>query len=298
MNYTLGLLFAFGYTVTFAATSVGMRSLSRRLEPFLVVAIRAIVGLMVMVPLALIVGRDQFHLLTPERLLYLCGSVALGGVLGSACNVYALKIMGVGRAFPITNANPLFTVLFAYLLLGERIEPIMIPGTLLVIAGVYLISRPRRHSVATIGEPPLTLQQILLGTSMALAAALFWGLNAVILAPGLKGINPIVANSVRVPTVAVLSSAIAALRGEWDAVRGLNRRQVLIFLFIGTVGYAGTSTLYVASVQHIGPSLSAVIGTTAPLFALPLSMALLGERPTRATLLGTLLTIAGILLVI
>jgi drug/metabolite transporter (DMT)-like permease len=296
MDHIVGLSYAFAYTITFAATNIGMRSLSHRLEPFLVVGVRGIVGVFVMVPLAFLVGRDQFHLLTPTRLLYLCGSVILGGVIGSTCNVYALKILGVGRAFPITNANPLFTILFSFLFLRERIEPILIPGALLVLVGVYLISRPRGGAEPT--EEELTPHQIAVGVAMALGAALFWGLNGVILAPGLEGINPIVANSVRVPTVALLSSGIAAFRGEWGATRSLNRRQVLIILFIGTIGYAGTSTFYVAAVQSIGPSLAAVIGATAPLFALPMSILLLGERPTPAMLVGTLLTLAGIILVL
>ena len=296
MTHIIGLSYAFGNAITFAATNIGMRSLSRRLEPFWVVGVRGIVGTFVMVPLALLVGRDQFHLMTPMRLLYLCGSVILGGVLGTTCNVYALRILGVGRAFPITNANPLFAILFSFLLLDESIRPILIPGALLVIAGVYLISRPRHDIKET--EEKLSPRQIAVGVAMAVGAALFWGLNAVIVAPGLEGINPIVANSVRVPTVGVLSSGIAALRGEWDAARDLSRRQVLIILFIGTIGYAGTSTFYVAAVQSIGPSLAAIIGTTAPLFALPMSILLLGERPTRAMLAGTLLTLAGIILVL
>ncbi len=296
MTHIIGLSYAFGNAITFAATNIGMRSLSRRLEPFWVVGVRGIVGTFVMVPLALLVGRDQFHLMTPMRLLYLCGSVILGGVLGTTCNVYALRILGVGRAFPITNANPLFAILFSFLLLDESIRPILIPGALLVIAGVYLISRPRHDIKET--EEKLSPRQIAVGVAMAVGAALFWGLNAVIVAPGLEGINPIVANSVRVPTVGVLSSGIAALRGEWDAARDLSRRQVLIILFIGTIGYAGTSTFYVAAVQSIGPSLAAIIGTTAPLFALPMSILLLGERPTRSMLVGTLLTVAGIILVL
>jgi drug/metabolite transporter (DMT)-like permease len=296
MDHIIGLSYAFGNAITFAATNIGMRSLSRRLEPFWVVGVRGIVGTFVMVPLSLLVGRDQFHLMTPMRLLYLCGSVILGGVLGTTCNVYALRILGVGRALPITNANPLFAIFLSFLFLGERIRPILIPGALLIIAGVYLISRPRHDVKET--EEKLSPRQVVVGVAMAVGAALLWGLNAVIVAPGLEGINPIVANSVRVPTVGLLSSGIAALRGEWDAARDLSRRQVLIILFIGTIGYAGTSTFYVAAVQSIGPSLAATISTTAPLFALPMSILLLGERPTRSMLVGTLLTIAGIILVL
>lgn len=294
MHYTLGLIFAFGYTLTWAATSLVLRSLSKRHDPFLVIGIRGVVGTLVIVPVALLTGWEEFSLLTPTRLAYLIGSVIIGGVLGSTCSVYSLKLLGVGRSFPIANANPLFTYLFSFLLLGERIPRIMLPGTLLVMAGVYLIARTNNDKSS---EQPSS-HDLFLGVVAALGAAMCWGLNGVILAPGLEGISSVVANSVRVPTVGLLATGIAGLRGQWGSLHHPDRRTVMLFLLVGTLGYALVSTLYVSAVKYAGPSLSAIIGTTAPMFALPLSMLFLHERPTRATLAGTVLTIAGIILVL
>ncbi|MCA1670303.1 MAG: DMT family transporter [Thermomicrobia bacterium] len=47
-----------------------------------------------------------------------------------------------------------------------------------------------------------------------------------------------------------------------------------------------------------GAGRTAVLGATAPLFALPLSMLVLGERPGLRAVMGTLLTVVGIALVV
>ena len=44
--------------------------------------------------------------------------------------------------------------------------------------------------------------------------------------------------------------------------------------------------------------MTAIFTNSAPIFAVPLSAIFLGERPTSRTLIGTLLIVAGILLVV
>jgi drug/metabolite transporter (DMT)-like permease len=297
MTSPLGLIYAFAYTAIFAASNIMLRSLARTLSPSLVIGLRAVIGVLFVVPIALLTAPQDYALLTPERLLYLCGSVAIGGVIGSTANVYSLRTVGVARSFPISNASPLFTMLFGVWLLGEPIAARMVPGALLVLAGAYLIVRPSRQPVQG-AEPPLSRRDAVLGFGAAVLAAVAWGLTAVVLSLGIQGINPIVANSVRVPVVATLSMVTAWARGDLPQMRTITRSRAALLLLAGTVGYGLLSTLYVTAVQVLGPSLTQIIGTTAPLFGLAMGMSFMNERPTRMTALGTLLTIAGIVLVL
>ena len=66
----------------------------------------------------------------------------------------------------------------------------------------------------------------------------------------------------------------------------------------GLLGWVFAGTLWVRSTQLIGPGRTAIIGSSAPLFSLPLSVIFLGERPGRRAVVGTLLTVAGIALVV
>ncbi|MFH1086332.1 MAG: DMT family transporter [Chloroflexota bacterium] len=292
----IGLIYAFTYTVFWAAANVVMRRLTRQLSPTLIVGLRAVIGTLVLVPTALLVRPQDYALMTPTRVAFLSGSVVIGGVFGSIANVYSLKLLGVARSTPVSNSTPLFAILFSYLLLAQAPGPCLIPGSLLVLVGVYFVSRP--GGAAAEQGRALSRRDLVVGLLFAVSAAALWGLNGVVLSMGLTGINPIVANSVRTPVVAVMSMAMSAVGREWPQMRRIGRNELWLLLLLGTVGYAVLSTLYVSAVQAIGPSLTQVIGNTAPLFALPLGMAFLGERPTRRTALGAALTVAGILLVV
>jgi drug/metabolite transporter (DMT)-like permease len=293
MPNTLGLVYAFGYSILWGATNIVLRRLTERLSPTLVIGLRASVGVVVILPLGLLVAPQDVALLTPQRVAYLAGSVLIGGVFGSIFNVYALKLIGVIRSQPLSNASPLFAILFSYLLLGEPIRWRMLPGTLLVLAGVYLVSVPGK-GLTTDGARSIQGRDLAAGLGFALAAATLWGINGVVLSLGLQGINTVVANSVRVPVVAVVSLAMSGLRGECRQLRKIDRPMLGLILLAGTFGYALLSTLYVSAVQVLGPSLTQIIGITSPLFALPLGILVLKERPTRLAGLGTLLTVAGI----
>ena len=69
-------------------------------------------------------------------------------------------------------------------------------------------------------------------------------------------------------------------------------------LAAGLLGWGVAASLYSLAIKLAGPAKTSIVGATAPLFAIPLTMVFLHERPSRNTLLGTVLTIAGVICVI
>ncbi len=298
-SVTLGTLLAIAQAIVWSTATIFLRRLSTRLDPFMVNGLRATVGLMIIIPLVFISGgQADYALVTPLRLLYLAGSITIGGVFGDALYIMSLKKLGVSRAFPITNSYPLFTVIFSYVLLGEPVGVLMIAGMALVMLGVYLVARPRGQVQTGDTAAPLPPGQLLRGALMAVTAAVTWGFSSTLLALGLRGINSIVANSVRVPFVIAISLLIGAARGGFRGLGKLDRTVLVSLLGAGILGWGIGGSLYVTSVQLAGASRASIVGATAPLFAVPLSWAMLKERPSRYTLLGTVISVAGIVLVV
>ena len=293
-----GTAFAFAQATLWAGTSIVLRSLSTQLDAFLVNGLRAVFGLMVLVPLIVLTGGlADLHLLTLSRLAWLAGAVLMGGVLGDALYVYSLKSLGVGRAFPISNSFPLYTMVLSALFLGTRITWSMVLGGGLVLFGVYLVARPRGRALHS--ETPLDTSRLAKGVAMAFAAAILWSGTSVAMAIGLRGgINAPLATGVRVPVMVLACGLAAAKRGTLVQLRDVKPRTWLLLAFSGFIGWGLAATLYSAAIQRLGPSQTAIIGATSPLFAVPMSLIFLHERPTRYTLLGTLLSVAGIALVI
>jgi drug/metabolite transporter (DMT)-like permease len=294
----VGILFAFAQALCWAATTVLLRSLSTRLDAFLVNGLRALLGLGIIIPLVLLTGGlGDYRLVTTTRFVLLAASVIIGGVVGDAFYVNSLKLIGVSRAFPITNTMPLLTVLLSALLLGAPLRPLNLLGALLVIGGVYLIARPRPNlHVGAIDD--IERSRLVRGALYASATALAWSLATIILARGVEGINAIVATSVRVPVVSLFCLVVAGRRGSLRQLTGLERRIWGQLVLTGILGWGLGGSLYALAIQHAGPGRTAIISATAPLFGMLLGVLFLGERPTRYTWAGTVLTIVGIALVV
>ena len=112
-----------------------------------------------------------------------------------------------------------------------------------------------------------------------------------------EGIHVVVVNSVRQPMGALMLLVPALLGGRWRELRGLDARSWVAIGFAGLVGTGLGTLLFVLAIQMIGAGRTAVLTSTTPILALPFSMLLLRERPTRWTVAGTFVTTAGIALV-
>jgi drug/metabolite transporter (DMT)-like permease len=54
--------------------------------------------------------------------------------------------------------------------------------------------------------------------------------------------------------------------------------------------------LYTFGIKYGGVAIGSVLSTTSPLFTIPLEVLILGIRPSRRTIVGALITVAGIAL--
>jgi DME family drug/metabolite transporter len=295
----LGIAIALVQAVCWAGPTNVLRALSMRMNPFLINGLRGLVGWLFVFPVALLTVAGDVSLLTPLRLVYILVSVLLAGVLGDYLNLCSLRILGVGRAFPITSSQPVFTVLLSALLLGDTLDAKTLGGTALVLFGVYLVARPRRDVIAIDNTPPLAPRQLLIGVLMALGTALATAGGTIVLALALSdGISPVMVNAVRLPVAVLVSLTMAGRQGQLPSVRRLDRQTLGLVLVAGVLGWAIGGTLYATAVQMIGPGKTALISSTSPIFAVPITLIFLKERPTRYTLIGTLITVVGIMLVV
>jgi drug/metabolite transporter (DMT)-like permease len=76
-------------------------------------------------------------------------AVAYQGLLGAIAHIWwyrAVQVVGPSQAAIFTNLQPIVGIVLAPLLLGERIGPWHVAGTLFVLAGVALTTRPPTSS--------------------------------------------------------------------------------------------------------------------------------------------------------
>lgn len=239
-------------------------------------------------------GLDAVAAIPPSAWLWLGVSVLGLLVIGDTLYFRSMDLAGVSWAMPVASINPLWAVLLAALFLDEPLTWTLLLGTLLVIGGVVLLSRPVGQSSGGRAIEPAARRT---GLLLALAVSVLWAAGQVALKPATEGIHSVVANAVRQPLGLVLLLGLTLLRGQGRALRTLDRRSWLVIVVASLVGTGLGTLFFVMAIQMAGAGRTAVLTSTAPLMAIPFSLMWLQERPSRWTLAGTVLTTVGIGLV-
>ena len=228
-----------------------------------------------------------------ESLLVLIASVTIGLVIGDMAYLTAQERIGVSYAFPIANVFPISTYIIAIFLLGETIVISRFVGVIIAVAGVSLISREQ----AIKNEANDQTKFDGLGIGLAFVAAICWSMGSVLLQIGITDVDPIDANFARM----IFGGAIFVpifLTAMKSGMSIPSRRATKIVMAAGFLGMTMGTLLYTYTVKLIGASIAALLGSTSPLFAIPISVMLLKESFNRKSLLGVSLTVFGVALVV
>lgn len=267
-------------------------------------------------------GFQALAAIPPATWLWLVVSVLGLLVIGDTLYFRSMDLAGVSWAMPVASINPLWAVILAAVFVDEPLTWSLVLGALLVIGGVILVSRsagpaelvvpanaaapvasagqadPAAPAVATNPGSVVSSSARRTGLLLAFAVSVLWSVGQVALKPATAGMHSVVANSVRQPLAMVMLLGLTLARGQWRELTRLDRRSWGIIAVASLVGTGFGTLFFVMAIQLTGAGRTAVLTSTAPLLALPFSMLWLRERPTRWTVVGTLLTTAGIGLVV
>lgn len=142
---------------------------------------------------------------------------------------------------------------------------------------------------------------ILIGIGLSLFAALTWASGTTLIKFGLDntevGIIPI--NSARILLLVPFSFVSFLLTNKGERKSKFSWKGVLLIALSAILGNVISNLLYLFSIKQIGgTSTPAAISSSGPLIATPLSIIFLKEKIDWKVIVGTLLTIGGILIIL
>jgi len=287
----LGILMGLLCALSWAVGSVSIRDLARKLDPFTLNAPRTLSGGALTIALMFVMGRAPLvFAVTPEKLFYLVISVVVSSVIGDSLYVASIARIGVSRTIPIANAYPALTMVLGLLFLDEQISWPVVIGLVLVLAGVFLVS-PRP---ATNGAIEATGTR---GLLFAMLTTVFWAVGMILVAPGIEGVDSLVASAIRIPALSLVLWIIVFIRRSWHQYKSLTRREWVTLFVGGAVGWGLGNIFFVLAVSMLGPTRAAILASTPPLFALPLSVFWLKEKLNWFVVSGTVLAVIGIAII-
>jgi drug/metabolite transporter (DMT)-like permease len=221
-------------------------------------------------------------------------SVVLGAVIGDTIYLISQERIGVSYAFPISMSFPVLTYTLTIVFLGDSLIISRFLGIIIAVVGIAILSQEQESEQDQEGSRKV---RDILGIGLAVMSSVLYAVGTVVLQVGVADVDPITANFIR---VAVGSVAFVPVMGFVFA-QGMPlppRRATKYVAIAALFGMAIGSLLYVTAVKFAGAAITAVLSSTAPLFAVPISVLLLKERMTRPAAIGTIATIIGVVLVI
>ena len=320
----MALLSALLWAITSVLLAVG----AKRLDVVPLNLVRCTVSTIFFVSLLPFFGGIQALAdLTPSNWLWLIVSVLALLVVGDTLYFRSMDLAGVSWTMPVSSINPLWSVFLAAIFVGEPLTWSLLGGAVLVVLGTVVVSRSAGQAGAVVPSSPahaagipgaLAAQTAATkdaekrrkggrarepgdrrkGLLLALLVSVMWAVGAVAIKPATAGVHSVVANSVRQPLAMLMLLGLTLFRGQWGELREVDAKSWWIIIGASLIGTGLGSLVFVMAVQLAGAGRAAVLMATSPLLAIPFSMMWLQERPTRWTLVGTILTAAGIAMVV
>ncbi|MEL6815493.1 MAG: DMT family transporter [Cyanobacteria bacterium J06598_3] len=269
-------------------------------SPIAIVSSRMVVAALVLNGVLLSQGQrwPKFSMLWLEC----AGLGLLGNLLPFGLIVWAQQYISASLASILVSAVPIFTVLLAVFIVGERLTLLRLLGVLLGFGGVAVLIGPsvlRGFSLQGAGELAV------LGAAMSYALTGFWGrrfkaipvqqlstmtvtLGALMMAALLLGLSRL--PNVELATLLLTEPAglTGELTGDWPWL------PVLAMVSLGIFPTALSYLIYYRLLAEVGVVKTSLVSFLVPLSALVLSVTFLDERLDAIALSGMVLILSGL----
>ncbi len=276
-----GLVYV-GIAVLFFSTSpVLIRWAAATLTPYEITAGRMIVAAAAVLGLALF----QRHTLPPRRDWPKFAFFGLVTALHFGFYIASLAYTSIAHSLAIIYTAPVFVAIFSLIFLKETLSARQWVGIGVAVLGVAVLA----------GFEPHFTRRMLIGDLLALGSAITFGIYSVA-GRSQRDRYPLFAYAGTVYAVAALwliPPAAASFSPDgytWAAVGSI--------VFLGLFPLGLGHTLYNAALRRVSATYVNLIATQEVTGGIILGILLLGEYPTINSVIGALVTLAGIVLVV
>lgn len=289
-----GSLFALSGSALYAFSVVAYRSQSQEIRPLWIASVKMWVALGLMSLLVILpLGISPFAV-PYESTVFLIASVLLGAVVGDTLYLVSQERIGVSYAFPIAMSFPILTYFLTIAFLGESLILSRLVGVIIAVSGIIVLSREQENNEE---EKDQSHRFDWIGVSLAIITAVLYAVGTTVLQIGVTDVEPVAATFIRAVVGSVAFMPLVGVAVS-QGMPSPSKKALKIVAIAGFFGMAVGSILYVSAVKYAGAAITSVLASTAPLWAVPVSILYLKESFTKVAGFGVLATIFGVVLVI
>ena len=256
----------------------------------------SLAGLILAGALFLLEGRIWPANLSRSDFLWLAASGLFGLTLGDSAYFHALTRIGPRRALLIWALAPGVSALLAWPLLGEPLHRTMLLGMALTLGGVVWVVLERAPSDEDTGERQGLSKREWVGIACAFGAVLGQASANVLVKLGGEEAGSLALSVVRLCVASVgLGLGLGVIGRLARSMEPLKTARSTRLVVIATVtGTCGGLWLSAYGLLHAEVGVAATLNSTSPIFVLPLSLLLQGERISLRAVCGAFVAVGGI----
>lgn len=234
----------------------------------------------------------------PEHWLWLGISGLIGFALGDACLFQAFVLVGPRLSMLVMAFAPALSVLLAWALLGEALTAQDLLIIAAIIGGIVWVVAERPAAPADkAAAAPGHARQHLIGLLWALGGSCEQAFGVIFSKMGLAGDFPALSGTViRLLSAFIAIWALAVLRGSLPASFRTLRAHPRALRAISLASLLGPVIgvwLTLVAVQRAPVGIASTLSSLAPIFLLPISYVLLGEKFSKRAIAGTIFVIGA-----
>lgn len=283
-NAPVGILAGLAATSIWGGMYVVSKAVMEVIPPFSLITLRLALGILTLAVVALL-RRDWKVTARQFWQIFGVGAVGYGVSLGFQFVGTALSTAANGAL--VTSATPAFVLLFAALILKEKITPRRLLALSVATAGVIIVINPKADQLSS---------SLFLGNLCLVAAALTWALYSVLVRK--------VTRSVDVLSASLIAFAgglpVSAPLGAWEAAsRGYGAITPAVIggvLFIGIISTALAMYLWNTAFARLEAGAASLTFFAQPVVGAALGALFLGDPITPLFLFGGVLIGVGLLI--
>ncbi|MCE5257141.1 MAG: DMT family transporter [Spirochaetaceae bacterium] len=290
----LGALAAFGTASCWAISALFFESTSKRLGALTVNFWKVIFAFAFLAITGTITRGMPFPIdASPRTWLFLSLSGLVGFVISDFFLFNAYVYIGARTAVVFQAITPFFTALFAYIFLGERMDPARLVGMVIVVCGILMVVITRQKKDKASRD---SLPHARKGYLYAFLSTIFQAGGLILSKVGLGDYSAVSGTQIRV-FIAIFGFAIQALvtgQAGQVFVAAPKDKKGMRSIGIGAIFGPFLGVVFsLFAMQHTQAGTASTLMALTPVLIIPLSVLVLKQKVDRLEIIGAVVAVCG-----
>lgn len=291
MNRTKGYLLIMITAVLFSTTEIALKILGNVFSPMQLTCERALLGAVVLMPAFLSEMRQKKFSFDKKDILFFLQLGLLSVLLTSAVLQFSLRRVDASAVSAIYSSNPVFALLFSFIILHEPMKKNHVIAVCLEVIGIIIMINPMNREIDALGFAEAVLSTLLFSLYCVLSKLRMDKFGSIVISTMCNAFGGVEMLLILLLGKTSFGAALFSRIGldvfaNVSLTSGFSWKSALILLYLSTfvVGYGAVMMLKI--MQYTSATEASFIYLLKPVISTALGVAILQEHISISRIIG------------